>query len=91
MTKRKRLIDAYEKGILEMNELSERLTALDEALAKIANDPNVPSVKEIEEFILEFKNEKTTRALVEALVENIIVDTDKSYEIKFGLSRFGTD
>lgn len=89
--KRKRLIDAYEKGILEMNELSERLTALDEALAKIANVPNVPSVKEIEEFILEFKNEKTTRALVEALVENIIVDTDKSYEIKFGLSRFGTD
>ena len=75
-----------------MNELSERLAALDETLAKLNHVPDVPSKEEIKEYILEFKNVKTTRALVEALVENIIVDPkDKSYKIKFGLSRFGTD
>ena len=92
LTRRKRLLDAFEKGVIEMNELSERLAALDETLAKISHVPEVPTVKEIEEFILEFKNEKTTRALVEALVANIIVDpADLSYVTKFGLSRFGTD
>lgn len=92
LMRRKRLLDAFEKGVLEMNELSERLAALDETLAKISHVPDVPSKAEIEKLILEFKNEKTTRALVEALVENIIVDpNDKSYVIKFGLSRFRTD
>ena len=75
-----------------MNELSERLAALDETLTKITHVPKVPSIKEIEEIILEFKNVKTTRALVDALVVNITVDPmNKSYEIKFGLSHFGTD
>ena len=92
LTRRKRLLDAFEKGVIEMNELSERLAALDETLTKITHVPKVPSIKEIEEIILEFKNVKTTRALVDALVVNITVDPmNKSYEIKFGLSHFGTD
>lgn len=92
LTRRKRLLDAFEKGVIEMNELSERLAALDETLAKLTHTMEVPSAKEIEEFILEFKNVKTTRILIENLVANIIVDPmDGSYEIKFGLSRFRTD
>ena len=89
--KRKRLIDAYEKGILEMNELSERLTALDEALAKLTNVPNIPSVEEIKDFILEMKNLKSTRAIVDTLVENIIVDPiTNEYEVNIGLPVFST-
>ena len=92
MTKRKRLIDAYEKGVLEMNELSERLAALDEALAKIANVPDVPTTAEIKEFILETKNLKSTRAIVETLVENIIIDPiTNEYEINIGLPGFSTN
>lgn len=91
LTRRKRLLDAFEKGVLEMNELSERLAALDETLAKITQVPEVPSKAEIKDFILEFKNKNSTRVLVENLVENIIVNPeDLSYEIKFGLPNFGT-
>ena len=90
--RRKRLLDAFEKGVLEMNELSERLAALDETLAKLNQIPEIPSTEDIEKFILEFKNVKTTRLLVENLVANILVDPENiTYEIKFGLSRFGTD
>ena len=75
-----------------MNELSERLAARDETLAKLSIIPNIPSEAEIKDFILGFKNLKTTRALIEALVDNIIVDpTDGSYTLKFGLSHFRTD
>ena len=88
--RKKRLLDAYEKGVIEMNELSERLAALDEALAKYAQPKYIPSVEEIENFILEFKNLKEKRAIVDALVTNIIVDTDKSYEIVLGVKEFST-
>ena len=91
-SRRKRLLDAYEKGVMEMNELSERLAALDETLAKLSNVPEVPSKAEIEKYLLEIKNIKTTRALVEALVADIIVDpASMQYKVRFGLSRFGTD
>lgn len=91
-TKRQRLIDAYEKGVLEMNELSERLAVLDEALAKCSLPIYVPSEAEIKNFILEMKNINSDRALINSLVSGIIVDPKtKTYKIKFGLSNFSTD
>ena len=91
-TKRQRLIDAYEKGVLEMNELSERLAVLDEALAKCSSPVYVPSEAEIKTFILEMKNINSDRALISSLVSNIIVNPEnKNHEIKFGISNFSTD
>ena len=91
-TKRQRLIDAYEKGVLEMNELSERLSKIDQALAKCSSPVYVPSEAEIKKFILEMKNVNSDRVLINNLISNIIVDPyTKECTIKFGLSHFGTD
>lgn len=89
--KRQRLIDAYEKGVLEMNELSERLAVLDEALAKCSLPVYVPSEAEIKNFILEMKNINSDRALVSSLISSIIVNPkDKSYKIRLGVPNFCT-
>ena len=90
--KRQRLIDAYEKGVLEMNELSERLAVLDEALAKCSLPVYVPSETEIKNFILEMKNINSDRALISSMVSSVIVNPkNKKYKIRFGLSNFSTD
>lgn len=91
-TKRQRLIDAYEKGVLEMNELSERLAVLDEALAKCSSPVYVPSKAEVKKFILEMKNVNSDRVLVNSLISNITVDPyTKDYVLHMGVPHFSSN
>lgn len=82
LKKRKRLIDAYEKGVLEMNELSERLTILDEALAKCSSPVFIPDESQIKKFILDMKNINSEKVLIENFISKITVDPEtKEYKI----------
>ena len=74
-----------------MNELSERLAVLDEALAKCSSPVYVPSKAEVKKFILEMKNVNSDRILVNSLISNIIVDPyTKDYVVHMGVPHFST-
>lgn len=91
LRRKKNLLDALEKGVIEMNDISERLATINKELSNITY-VSIPSKQEIKDYILEMKNLTSNRALVNSFVENIIVNpVDKTYEIKFGPSHFGTD
>lgn len=87
LKRKQNIIDAIEKGIISLDDASDRLSKLNEELSKTA----IPLISkdEVKNFILEMKNLKEDRALINCFVDRIEVDPfTKKYTIRFCPNQF---
>lgn len=87
LDRKKRLLDAIERGVIDLSDVSDRLENINSKLT--GPDLMLPSIADVKNFILDMKNLKEDRALINSFVERIEVDPyTKEYNIKFCPSQF---